>query len=176
MFVFSTYLIVFLLKFRSGDSLDAEFDSASNEHPHCILLTGLATPKARNTWKNVRMMASSHFSGISCFLGSRVRQKYVVWVLVGCGIKFCIQRGLSLEIWVKTQGDMSKIRTKKVVFFYEKMSIQPLWLTHFIEIPLVLEFQHTKTDFGTFSYKAHFRPQISSNDWKGKKHSMRGLP
>ena len=44
------------------------------------------------------------------------------------------------------------------------MSIQPLWLTHFIEILLVLKFQLTKTYFGTFSYKAHFRPQISSND------------
>ena len=43
------------------------------------------------------------------------------------------------------------------------MSIQPLWLTYFIEILLVLEFQLTKTYFGTFSYKAHFRPQISSN-------------
>ena len=43
------------------------------------------------------------------------------------------------------------------------MSIQPLWLTYFIEILLVLEFQLTETYFGTFSYKAHFRPQISSN-------------
>ena len=46
-----------------------------------------------------------------------------------------------------------------------KMSIQPLWLTYFIEILLFLEFQLTKTYFGTFSYKAHFRPQISSNDF-----------
>ena len=45
------------------------------------------------------------------------------------------------------------------------MSIQPLWLTYFIEILLVLEFQLTKTYFGTFSYKAHFRPQISSNGY-----------
>ena len=44
------------------------------------------------------------------------------------------------------------------------MSIQQLWLTYFIEILLVLEFQLTKTYFGTFSYKAHFRPQISSNE------------
>ena len=43
------------------------------------------------------------------------------------------------------------------------MSIRPLWLTYFIEILLVLEFQLTKIYFGTFSYKAHFRPQISSN-------------
>ena len=46
------------------------------------------------------------------------------------------------------------------------MSIQPLWLTHFIEILLVLEFQLTKFIVGVFSYKAHFRPQISSNEIK----------
>ena len=44
------------------------------------------------------------------------------------------------------------------------MSIQPLWSTHFIEILLVLEFQITKFIVGVFYYKAHFRPQISSND------------
>ena len=44
------------------------------------------------------------------------------------------------------------------------MSIQPLWLTHFIEILLVLEFELTKFIVGEFSYKAHFRPQISSNE------------
>ena len=43
------------------------------------------------------------------------------------------------------------------------MSIQPLCLTHFIEILLVLEFQLTKFIVDAFSYKAHFRPQISSN-------------
>ena len=44
------------------------------------------------------------------------------------------------------------------------MSFQPLWLTYFIEIILVLEFQITNFIVGTFSYKSHFRPQISSND------------
>ena len=53
------------------------------------------------------------------------------------------------------------------------MSIQPLWLTHFIEILLVLELQLTKTYFGTFSYKAHFRPQISSNGGKSPSISRR---
>ena len=43
------------------------------------------------------------------------------------------------------------------------MSIQPLWLTHFIEILLVLEFQLTQFIVGAFSYKAHFRPRISPN-------------
>ena len=46
----------------------------------------------------------------------------------------------------------------------KNMSIQPLWLTHFIEILLVLEFQLTKCIVGAFSYNAHFRPQVSSND------------
>ena len=70
----------------------------------------------------VRWMRNFHHvcSGISCFWGSGVRQKYAVWVLVGRGIKFRIQRAPSLDIWVKTQWDMSKIRTKKVVFFNGK--------------------------------------------------------
>ena len=45
----------------------------------------------------------------------------------------------------------------------KNMSIQPLWLTHFIENILVLEFQLKIFIVGMFSYKAHFRPQISSN-------------
>ena len=47
-----------------------------------------------------------------------VHQKYAVWVLVWCEIKFLIQWSLPLEIWVKTQGDMSKIWTQKVVFSF----------------------------------------------------------
>ena len=60
------------------------------------------------------------FSGISCFWGRGVRQKYAVWVLIGCGIKLCIQQALRPKLWVKTQEDMSKIRTKKLVFFNDK--------------------------------------------------------
>ena len=51
------------------------------------------------------------------------------------------------------------------------ISIQPLWLTHFIEILLVLEFQLTKFIVGAFSYKAHFRPQISSNERDREGHT-----
>ena len=58
------------------------------------------------------------FSGIYCFWGSGVHQKYAVWVLVGCGIKLHIQWALLIKIWAKTQRDMSKIRTLKVVFFF----------------------------------------------------------
>ena len=70
---------------------------------------------------------------------------------------------------------MLKIRTKKVVFFMTDMSSQPLWLTHFIEILLVLEFQLTKFIVGAFSYKAHFRPQISSNGCDSNRPGRRPL-
>ena len=55
------------------------------------------------------------------------------------------------------------------------MSIQPLWLTHFIEILLFLEFQLTKFIASAFSCKAHFRPQISSNE-KVRKHGIYDNP
>ena len=58
------------------------------------------------------------FLGIYCFWGSGVHQKYAMWVLIGCGIKFRIQRDLSIKIWIKTHGDMSNIRTQKVGFFF----------------------------------------------------------
>ena len=104
--------------FDRESSLDVEFDSASNKYPHCILLTDTSTPKIRNSWKTWWWCHHHVVSSISCFWGSRVRQNYTVWVLVGCGIKFRIQWALPIEIWVKTQGDMSKIRTQKVVFFF----------------------------------------------------------
>ena len=108
--------LCFYSNFKRESSLDVEFNSTSNEYPDCILLMDPSTPKTRNTWKNVMMMSSSHFfSSISCFWGRGVHKKYSLWVLVGCRIKFRIQRALLIKIWVKTQGDMSKIRTKKVV-------------------------------------------------------------
>ena len=97
-----------------------------------------ATPKTRNTWKNVMMMKKcdddiiiTFFSGISCFWGSGVHQKYVVWVLVGCKIQFSIQQALLIKIWVKTQGDMLKIQTKKVVFLWQICQINHYgWLCY----------------------------------------------
>ena len=109
----------FYSNFNRESFLDVKLNYASNKYALGILLTDPATPKTRNTWKNVIMMSSSCFSSISCFWGSGVHQKYALWVLVGCRIKLCIQSALSLEIWVKSQGDMLKIR-KKVVFFYDK--------------------------------------------------------
>ena len=117
------------------------------------------------------MTSSSCFSSISCFWGSRIFQKYAVWVLVGCRIKFYIQWDLPLRIWVKTQGYMSKIQTRKSSF--------PLWqicqFNHYGWL-ILLKFywlfnSNSSINYGwltllydvSFSYKAHFRLQISSN-------------
>ena len=56
----------------SGYSLNVEFNFASNE-------------LSRSKFE----YAHHHhvFSGISCFWGSKVCQKYAEWVIVGCGIK-----------------------------------------------------------------------------------------
>ena len=113
MFVFLTYLPMFLLEFRSG-----EF--RIQRVPTWHTFDGPRYPKNKKYLKNGMMTSSFCFSGISCFWGSKVRQKYAVWVLVGCKIKFCIERALLIEIWVKIQWDMLKIQTKRVVFFYDK--------------------------------------------------------
>ena len=112
-FVFSTYLPVFLLKFRSRELIGCGIWFCIQQVPTLHTFDGPHYPQKRNTWKNVMTFFRCFF-----FWGSGVRQKYAVWVLVGCRIKFRIQRALSIEIWVKTQGDMSKIRTQKVVFFF----------------------------------------------------------
>ena len=85
-------------------------------HTACFWRTPL--PQKKKIPEKCMMMSSSCFFRYFFFWGSGVRQKYGVWVLIGCRIKFRIQRALSIEIWVKTQGDMSKIRTQKVVFFF----------------------------------------------------------
>ena len=110
--------LCFYSNFEWESSLDARLNSASNEYPLCILLTDPATPKIEIPKKTWWWHHHHFFSGISYFWGSEVCQKYAVWVLVVCGIKFRIKRALPLEIWVKTQGDMSKIRTKNVVFLW----------------------------------------------------------
>ena len=79
----------------------------------------------KKTWLQSNVLCISHFS---C---SRVHRKYATWVLLGWGIKFCIQWVLLgsrikfciqwvllLEIWVKTLGDKLKIRVEKVVLLF----------------------------------------------------------
>ena len=133
--------------------MDAKFDSTSKEYPHCILLMDPSTPKTRNTWKNVmtplpqkkeipKKMWFISFFQVLLFLGVEHSIRSMQ-----CGYSLDAESNSASnklsrsKFEKKTQGDMLKIRTKKVVFFLlTNMSIQPLWLTHFIEILLVLEF------------------------------------
>ena len=68
-FVFLTYLPVFYSNSERESSLDAEFNSESNEYPLDIIFTDPSTPKTRNTWKNVMMMSSSHFFQVFLVFG-----------------------------------------------------------------------------------------------------------
>ena len=78
------------------------------------------------------------FLCISHFSCSRVHQKYATWVLLGWGIKFCIQRVLLLEIWVKILGDKLKIRVEKVVLlFYYFLMLLPFYLKNGKSSPMV---------------------------------------
>ena len=108
------------------------------------------------------------FSCISHFPCSRVHRKYATWVLLGWGIKFCNQRVLLLEIWVKHLGDKLKIQVEKVVllfyyyfyFFTPKMVNHPPWLRSSSWILLVLIKFILVVHF---SYEANFRNQMFSN-------------
>ena len=103
------------------------------------------------------------FSGISCFWGSGVHQKYAVWVLVGCRIKIHIQQALPLEISVKTQGYMSKIRKKSSFLLWQICQFNHYGWLILLKFYWFLNFNSQEFIVGLFSYKSHFRPQISSN-------------
>ena len=92
--------------------MDAKFNSSSKEYPCCILSMDLAT------WKNEKYMKI--VIAITFFSCSRVHRKYAIWVLLGWGTEFCIQRVLLHEIWVKPYGDKLKIWIEKefLLFYY----------------------------------------------------------
>ena len=120
LFVFSTYLPMFLLRFRLGELVG------------CIIWFRIQRVPTLHTFDGPRYPKNKKyiFSGISCFWGGGVHQKYVVWVLVGCGIKFRIQRALPIKIWVK-------IRTQKSSFFLSSSKINPYY---FIILTIILLF------------------------------------
>ena len=96
-FLFSTYLPVCLLKFQSGELIGC------------------------GIWFHIQRVPTVHTFDGPCYpKNKKYLKKCDDDVLVGWGIKFRIQRALPIEIWVKTQWDMSKIRTKNVVFFNDK--------------------------------------------------------
>ena len=103
--------LCFYSNFDQESSLDVELNSA------CIHSASFwRTPLPQTQEIPEKMWWWCHhqiISGISCFWGRGVCQKYAKWVLNGCRIKFHIQWALSIKVWVKTQRDMSKIQTKK---------------------------------------------------------------
>ena len=76
-------------------------------------------PFLQEKWEiHEKRWLQSCFSCISHFSCRMVHWKYVAWVLLGWGIKFCIQWVLQLKIWVNPYGDKLKIRVEKIVFFF----------------------------------------------------------
>ena len=115
--------------------MDEKNNFSSKEYPCCILLMDLATRKMRNTWKT---WLQSHFSCISHFLCSRSHWKYATWVILGWGIKFCIQKVFSLKIWGKKLGDKLKIWVEKIVLlFYYFLFFLPFYLKNDESSPMV---------------------------------------
>ena len=90
---------------------------------HCVF-TQISIGRAHWMWNLILHPTSTY---TTYFLWTPLPQKQeiheknmmMMWVLVGCGIKFRIQRALPIEIWVKTQWDMLKLRTK-CSFFNDK--------------------------------------------------------
>ena len=73
------------------------------------------TPKNENFNKK---MYTNIFYWNFHFLVSWISHKYAMWVWLGRRIKLCIQWVPKLEIWVNREGDMSKIRSRKITFFF----------------------------------------------------------
>ena len=78
------------------------------------------------------MTSSSHFLGFYYFWGSGVRQKYAVQVLVGCGIKFRVQRSLPLKILSKNTRRYVENTNKKSSFFLSSSKINKYYFIIFL--------------------------------------------
>ena len=125
----------FYSNFKLKSSLDAEFDSASNKYPHCILLMDPATPKTRNTWKNVMMMSSSRFFRYFLFLGYRGPSK-----VCSVGTRWMRNRILHPtsspnQNLSKNTGRYVENTNKKVVFFFSSFKINKYY---FIILTVIL--------------------------------------
>ena len=84
LFVFSTYLLVFLLKFWLGELVGSRIKFHIQWVPTRHTYDVPRYPQNKKYLKNRR---HHHvFSGISFFWGSGAHQKYAEWVLVGCRI------------------------------------------------------------------------------------------
>ena len=119
LFVFSTYLPVFLLKFRSRELVGCGIWFRIQRVPTLHTYDGPRYPK------NKKFLKKHDVDVIIMFF-----QLFLVFGIAGsiksmprgysldAEFNSASQRALPIEIWVKTQGDMSKIRTQKVVFSF----------------------------------------------------------
>ena len=78
-----------LLKFRSGELIVCKIKFRIQRVPTRHTFDGARYPKNKKYLKKCDdddVIIITLVSGISCFWGSGVCQKYAEWVLVGCGI------------------------------------------------------------------------------------------
>ena len=90
--------------------LDVEFNSTSNEYPHCILLTDPTTPKIRNTWKNVMMKHREicwKYKQKSSFFhsSSKINNYYFIIFLRRpiLDLKFSLMNWLWAQVWCESE-------------------------------------------------------------------------
>ena len=99
LFVFSTYLPLFLLKFQAGELVGCGIQFHIQRVPKLHSFDGSLYPKNKKRLKKCDAdIIIAFLLGISYFWGRGVHQKYAVWVLIGCGIILHIQRSLPFEI------------------------------------------------------------------------------
>ena len=125
LFVFSTYLPVFILKFQLGELVGCGIKLFIQRVPTWHTFDGPFYPKNKKYLRNMKMMSSSHFLGIRVFG-------------VDGSIKI-MQCGYSLDVELNSTSNefshMSKIRTKKVVFFFSSSKINKYY---FIILTIIL--------------------------------------
>ena len=98
LFVFLIYLPVFLLKIRLGELIGCEIWFFIQRVPTLHTFNGPLYRKNKKYLKKHDDDVILTFFQVFLFSwGSEVCQKYVVWVLVGCKIQFCIQQNLPIE-------------------------------------------------------------------------------
>ena len=87
LFLFSTYIPLFLLKFWSRELVGCGIKFCIQWVPTQNTFDGPRYPKKKEIPEKMWWWCHHHVSlGISCFSGSRVCQKYAEWLLLGCRI------------------------------------------------------------------------------------------
>ena len=114
--LFSTYLLMGLLKFRVTTLIWCKIWFLIQGVPMFHTFDGSCYIKNDKYIK--KKWLQSHFSCISHFPYIKTHRKYGTWVLLGWWIQFCIQQVILLEIWVKTLGVKFKIQVEKLVFSF----------------------------------------------------------